>query len=231
MRVFYEHKQRYGSPRIANQLYDEGIETNKRVVAELMAKNNLKSCTHKRKQSKRKDKLEEALRSNELKRAFNQEHIDDVWCGDITYVICSDGTLYVSVYTDLGSRNDVSYDIRSNMKEELVIDSLVKTFKEGRIPKMIHTDGGSQYRGRRFKKLMEKYGIIHSMSAPGRPTDNAVIESFFSTFKKELIYPNKGKSKAQMRILIKEYLEDYYPKKRHHTTIGMTPERYEKINI
>ncbi len=211
-------------------MYEEGIETNKRVVAELMAKNNLRSISYKRKQNSKKNKLEEALRTNELNRAFNQKHINKIWCGDITYVICTDGTLYVSAYTDLGSRMDVSFDIRSNMKEDLVIDSLKATFDSGRIPKMIHTDGGSQYRSHKFKALMEEYGIIHSMSAPGTPTDNAVIESFFNTFKKELVYPNKGKTKAQMRLLITEYLEEYYPKKRHHTTIGMTPEKYEKLN-
>lgn len=122
-------------------MYEEGIETNKRVVAELMAKNNLRSTSYKRKQNSKKNKVEEALRTNELKRAFNQEHINKVWCGDITYVICADGTLYVSSYTDLGSRMDVSFDIRSNMKEDLVIDSLKKTFDSGRVPEMIHTDG------------------------------------------------------------------------------------------
>ncbi|MFV0424224.1 MAG: IS3 family transposase [Bacilli bacterium] len=230
IRVYKEHKGRYGSPRIANQLYEEGIETNKRVVAELMAKNSLVAITHKRKKNNNSNKFEEAVRENSLNRIFNQKDINNVWCGDITYVRCSDGTLYVSTYVDLGSRMDVSYDVRSNMKKELVLKSLEETFAGKRFPKMIHTDGGSQYRSYKFKELMEKYGISHSMSAPGTPIDNAVIESFFNTLKKELIYPNKGKTMAQMRILIKGYMEEYYPKKRHHTTIGMTPEKYEKMN-
>ncbi len=91
-----------------------------------MAKNNLRSTSYKRKQNSKKNKVEEVLRTNELKHAFNQEHINKVWCGDITYVICTDGKLYVFAHTDLGSRMDVSFDIRSNMKDDLVIDSLKK---------------------------------------------------------------------------------------------------------
>lgn len=88
-----------------------------------------------------------------------------MWWGDITYVICSDGTLYVLVYTELSSCNVVSFDIRSNMNKNLVIESLEDTFKQGIIPKMIHIDGGSQYRSHKFKSLMEEYKITHSMLA------------------------------------------------------------------
>ncbi len=122
-----------------------------------MSKNDIKAITYKRKKYKNKSLIEEYVKENELNRVFNQKHIDQVWCGDITYAPCVDGTLYVSTYIDLGSRYDVSYDIRTNMKEDLVIDSLIETFSKSRIPKMIHTDRGSQYRSYKFKETEELY--------------------------------------------------------------------------
>lgn len=92
-----------------------------------------------------------------IKRAFNQEHINQVWCGDITY----------------------GWQFRYTIRHE-----------------------GSQYCSHKFKVLMFDYEIAHSMSAPGTPTYNAVIESFFNKLKKDLVYPNKVKTKAQIKMLI-----------------------------
>lgn len=94
-RIFYEHERRYGSPRIALQLYDEGIETNKRVVAVLMRKMNLCAVGyHCRKPTYGKsESIETIICRNLLQREFTQDTIDDIWVTDITYITCSDGRL------------------------------------------------------------------------------------------------------------------------------------------
>ena len=227
-RVFKEHKGRYGSPRITLQLYEEGIETNKRVVAVLMRKMGL--CAkgyHRRKASYGLSKnIETAVKENLLNREFNQETIDTIWVTDITYISCSDGRLYLSTYIDLTTRIPRCFAIEVHMKQEIVIQPL-KDYR-GKLPKMIHSDRGSQYRSFAYQELLENSGIDHSMSEPGTPVDNAVVESYHRSIKRELIIPNKHKTKAEMKMLIEDYLINYYPNKRIHTKFRMTPRKFEE---
>ncbi len=226
-RVFYEHKGRYGSPRIALHLYDEGIETNKRVVAMLMRKMNLCAKWYtKRKSTYGKTKeFQLIIKENLLNREFDQEVIDKIWVTDITYIHCSDGMIYLSTYIDLTTRIPRCYAIYNHMKKSIVIDPLVNYKSD--LPEMIHSDQGSQYRSYAYRDLLNKHEIQHSMSKAGTPVDNAVIESFHKSIKRELIIPNKGKTKAEMKMLICDYLDNYYSKKRIHTKLGMTPLKYE----
>lgn len=230
-RVFYEHKGRYGSPRIAQQLYDEGIETNKRVVAVLMREMNL--CAkgfHRRKSSYGRGKaIEEIVKENLLNRQFEQSQIDAVWVTDITYIPCNDGRLYLSTYIDLATRIPRCYMVDSHMKKEIVVRPL--QIYKGEFPTVIHSDRGSQYRSLSYQELLTDHHITHSMSQPGTPVDNAVIESFHRSIKRELIEPNKHKSKIEMKVLIQDYLEDYYPNKRIHTKFMMTPRQFEAKKI
>jgi len=226
-RVFQEHKGRYGSPRIALQLYDEGIETNKRVVAVLMRKMGL--CAkgyHRRTPSYGKSKpIETAVKENLLNREFDQETIDAIWVTDITYITCSDGRLYLSTYIDLTTRIPRCFAVKTHMRKDIVINPL--KYYKGTLPKMIHSDRGSQYRSYDYQELLEIHGITHSMSEPGTPVDNAVIESYHRSIKRELILPNRHKTKAEMKVLIEDYLMDYYPNKRIHTKLKMTPKKFE----
>lgn len=227
-RVFKEHKGRYGSPRIAMQLYEEGIETNKRVVAALMRKMGL--CAkgyHPRRATYGQPKpIETAVKENLLNREFTQEVIDAVWVTDITYINCSDGRLYLSTYIDLATRIPRCFSVKEHMRKSIVIEPIEK--HRGQMPEVTHSDQGSQYRSYAYQELLEKQGITHSMSEAGTPVDNAVVESYHRSIKRELIYPNKHKSKAEMRVLIDDYLNDYYVNKRIHTKLGMTPKRFEE---
>lgn len=227
-RVFLENSSRYGSPRIALQLYDEGIETNKRVVATLMRQCGLCATGYHRRRADygQKTPIETLVKDNLLQRRFDQEIIDTIWVTDITYISCRDGRLYLSTYIDLTTRIPRCYEISTNMRKSIVIRPIEKY--HGKLPKIIHSDRGSQYRSLDFQALLESRQILHSMSYPGTPVDNAVIESYHKSIKRELIYPNKHKTKAEMRVLIQEYLNHYYSDKRIHTKFRMTPRRYEQ---
>jgi putative transposase len=227
-RVFKEHKGRYGSPRIALQLYDEGIETNKRVVAKLMQELNLCAVGyHKRKESYGQNKsIEDVISENILNREFDQDVIDAVWVTDITYITCTDGRLYLSTFIDLATRIPRAFKVHSDMKKHIVIDPIEKY--RWKLPDVIHSDRGSQYRSYAFRDLLEANGIIHSMSEPGTPVDNAVIESFHRSIKRELINPNKNKTKAEMKVLIHDYLTNYYVNHRIHTKFQKTLKQHEE---
>lgn len=105
-RVYKKHNGNYGSPRIAQQLYDEGIETNKRVVAILMQRENLiAKGYHKRSATYgNTESIENIVKENLLNREFTQTIINRIWVTDITYVSCKDGRLYLSTYIDLTTR-------------------------------------------------------------------------------------------------------------------------------
>lgn len=123
---------------------------------------------------------------------------------------------------------DIFFELISSLilKIHIVIDPLLQY--DGKLPTIIHGDRGSQYTSHRYQELLESKEIQHSMSAPGTPVDNAVIESFHKSIKRELIYPNRHKTKAEMKVLITKYISDYYIHERIHTKFMMTPHKYEQ---
>jgi putative transposase len=177
-RVFEEHKGRYGSPRIALQLYDEGIETNKRVVERLMRELNLCAVGyHRRKKCYGQNKpIEDVIKENSLNRAFDQDIIDAVRFTDITHVSYNDGRLYLSTYIDPSARIPRCFKVYSDMKKHIVIEPLGRY--RGKLLDVVHSVPGSQYRSGAYRDLLESNGTTHSMSEPGTPVDNAVIVSF-----------------------------------------------------
>lgn len=228
LRVYKQHKGRYGSPRITLQLYDEGIETNKRVVAQLMRKMGLCAIGYHRikpNYGTNKD-IETTVKDNLLCRQFDQDLIDSIWVTDITYISCLDGRLYLCTYIDLTTRIPRCYAIEKHMKTSLVLKPIVHY--QGKLPEIIHSDRGSQFRSQYYQDFLIKHSIQHSMSQPGTPVDNAVIESFHRSIKRELINVNKNKTMAEMKVLVHEYLSNYYVNHRIHTKFNMTPKQYEQ---
>lgn len=169
-------------------------------------------------------------RENLLRRNFKSEVAGEVFVTDITYVPCSDGVLYLTIYLDLALRQPRAFGITNHMRKECVTNPLDKLVAKGFAHEgsMVHSDQGSQYRSFAFAGICEEHGLIHSMSSPGNPIDNAVAESFFKTVKTEVIKPNRHLTKVQMEVVLCNYLEDYYPKERIHTALGMTPNAYEQ---
>lgn len=111
-RMFKQHKARYGSPRVALQLYAEGIETNKRVLAMLMQRAGLISVYSRERSRKQPNHLKEGvLHENILNRNFFTLQPNAVFVTDITYVNCSDGMLYLTIYMDLASRPPKAYSV------------------------------------------------------------------------------------------------------------------------
>ena len=231
-RVFEQHKGRYGSPRIALQLYAEGIETNKRVVAMLMQRAGLVSVYSRRRLKNRQQRLKSSASQyqNLLNRDFFSVKPNAVFVTDITYVNCSDGVLYLTVYVDLATRAPKAYAVTENMKMPCVIEPLKRLIKAGYAKRgtVIHSDQGSQYRSYEMAGLCEKYGLQQSMSHPGKPIDNAVAESFFKTLKTEVVNSNRHLTKAKMEVMLRHYLDRYYPEERIHTSLGMSPKQYEQ---
>ena len=98
-------------------------------------------------------------------------------------------------------------------------------------PLLHHSDRGSQYACRSYRQLLETHGITASMSRKGNCYDNAVAESFFATFKSELIHRQHYRTHAQARASIFEWIECWYNRRRRHSTLGyQSPEEFEAQN-
>ncbi len=163
-------------------------------------------------------------------RAFSAASVDEKWCGDITYIKTWDGWAYVATVIDLHSRAFVGWAVADHMRTSLVTDALDIAIAHRRPPKgvIFHSDRGTQYTSQDFDRYCKLHKIRRSLGKTGICYDNAVSESFFATYKKELIHTRPWPS---LKTLTKEtfnWIEEYYNRTRRHSTLGyLTPAEYE----
>lgn len=121
--------------------------------------------------------------------------------------------------------------MNANMGAQLVIDALVMAiWRRGRPTELLHhSDQGSQYTSEDFQRLLADQGIICSMSRKGDCWDNAAIESFFSTLKRERLSRRHYENRDEARVEVFDYIERFYNPRRRHSTLGLvSPDEFEK---
>lgn len=163
-------------------------------------------------------------------RCFTAQEPNQKWCGDITYVRTWEGWAYVATVIDLHSRAVVGFAIADHMRTSLVTDALdMALAKRNPGPGVIfHSDRGTQYTSGEFAKYCKKNKITRSLGKTGICFDNAVSESFFATYKKELIHTRPWPDLKRLRSATIDWIEDYFNTTRRHSTLGyLTPKEYE----
>jgi putative transposase len=232
-KIVYIYKQSrgtYGSPRIHRQLKKEGYHYNKKRIERLMKEIGLKAIQKRKFKRTTNSEHNLPLKDNLLNRYFNVKEPDRAWASDITYIPTAEGWLYLAVIIDLYSRKVVGWSMDKRMNKELVIRALEMAIKNRKPSRglIFHSDRGSQYASYEFQKILWKHGIRSSMSRKGDCWDNAVVESFFSTIKTELIFHKKYQTRKQARRDIFEYIEIFYNRIRLHSSLDYkSPEEYE----
>ncbi len=167
-----------------------------------------------------KHKLDVA--DNVLNREFTALAPNTAWATDISYVRTWEGWMYLAVVLDLFSRRVVGWSMARHMRTGLVVGAL-KMALGRRVPApnmLAHSDRGSQYASHDYRNELRSNGIVCSMSRRGNCWDNAVVESFFATLKKELIHRRPWQTVKAARAAIAEYIEVFYNRKRKHSTLG-----------
>ena len=165
-----------------------------------------------------------------LTRDFTAEDPNTRWCGDITYVKTWDGWAYVATVIDLHSRAVVGWAIADNMRTDLVIAALDMAIARRRPPAgvIFHSDRGTQYTSEQFDRYCNKHKIRRSLGRTGICYDNAVAESFFATYKKELIHTRPWPTLKTLKKETFDWIETYYNTTRRHSTLEyLTPAEYE----
>lgn len=231
--IFGHHKRRYGARRIVSELDDLGYNVGRLRVRTIMDKFGLvaiqpKSFVPKTTQSKpgmrRSPNL---LLDREAPTAPNEVHV-----GDITYLPLKDGSwAYLSTWLDMFSHVIVGWHVEDNLQEELVIRSFKRVLnsRETKSGLIVHSDGGGQYGGKNFRKILTSNGFSQSMTRRDNHYDNATAESLFSRFKAEELEGGEYDNIEDARSRCFEYIDGYYNTQRKHSSIGnKTPLQFER---
>lgn len=220
--IFYEHKKRYGSTRIFNELKARNIACTRRFVSKRMHALGLIPKAKKKFKATTDSNHNHAVAPNLLEQNFTANQANEKWVTDITYIPTQEGWLYLCVFIDLYSRAVVGWSMSHRLKSTLVTDALMMAlFKRG-FPKqvIVHSDRGVQYCSHAYQKLLTKHQLVCSMSGKGCCYDNAAMESFFHTLKVELTHDENHQTREEARTSIVEYIECYYNRMRRHSSIG-----------
>ena len=233
--IYNASKRRYGAPKIQQTLASEGLKISIKRTYRLMKILGIRSITVKKfRPAASKKKVES--RENVLNRNFSTTTINQKWVTDMTYIYTiKDGWCYLSSVMDLFSKKIIGYSFSRNMTTELALQAVRNAVKSQcpSGPVILHSDLGSQYTSSEFKKYITESKIfIHSFSGKGSPYDNACIESFHASLKKEEVNLVKYYDFDTARLAIFEYIESWYNRKRIHSSIGyITPQECEDIAL
>jgi len=163
-------------------------------------------------------------------RDFTAAHPDMRWCGDVTYIKTWDGWAYLATVIDLYSRKVVGWATAAHMRTSLIIAALDMAIATREPPAgvIFHSDRGCQYTSSVFDEYCTKNNIRRSLGRTGICYDNAVSESFFATYKKELIHTRPWPTLASLEKETSDWIANYYNPVRRHSTLGyLTPREYE----
>ncbi|WP_148294504.1 IS3 family transposase [Enterococcus mundtii] len=230
--IFFDHKQRYGATKIHQVLLKEGISVSLNHVQKLMKQLNLRSIVVKKYRPQRPVQPV-FLKENILNQDFSTKTICEKWVADITYIPTKkNGWCYLSSIMDLHMKKIISYTFSKRM----TVDCVLQTFNQAKqryyIPEgmILHTDLGSQYTAIEVENWLENNKIRHSYSRKGTPYDNAGIESFHASLKKEEVYTTTYSDFEEANRSLFSYIEGFYNRNRIHSSIHyLTPQEFEDL--
>ncbi len=201
--VYAEHRGAYGWPRIWRELVKRGIRVGKQRVQRLMQQHGIRARGKRRFRVATTDSRHDLpIAPNLLNRNFTPAAPNQAWTGDITYIATEEGWLFLAVVIDLFSRKVVGWSMRPDMHRSLVIDALEMGLFQRRPQKgelIFHSDRGSQYASEDFRQVLEKHGILASMSRKGNCWDNAVTETLFGSLKVERLHGERFETIRQAK--------------------------------
>jgi transposase InsO family protein len=229
--IHAEVKARYGSPRIHAELAARGRDCCVNTVAKLMRDNDIRAKTARKFRQTTDSNHDLPVAENLLDRRFDPEEPNERWVADITYIPTREGWLYLAAVEDLYSRRVVGWSLADHMESRLVVDALELAVQR-RLPDeglLAHSDRGGQYASEHYQLLLARHGIACSMSRRADCWDNAPMESFFASLKKELVHGADFTTRQEARAAIVEYIEVFYNTKRRHSSLGyVSPAEYEQ---
>lgn len=215
----------YGSPRMTVELHSRGYEICENTAARWMQEISISAKVSKPFRPKTTKPDRGAKYSPNLIKGKKPYHFGEILISDITYLRTKQGWMYLAVVIDLHSRAVLGWKLDNRMPASLITRSLEEAVRKWQLDTrktIFHSDRGSQYTSHKLRKLLKKLKMTQSMSGKGNCYDNAACESFFSTFKRELL-PECGYFEQPFRVqaAVFEHIEGFYNTRRRHSSLGM----------
>ena len=227
-RVHKSSRRRYGSPRVTAQLAREGIPVNHKAVEAEMVRQGLRGRSSRRNMRTTRRDPSKVPAVDLVERDFERANLDQLWIGDATYIWTDEGWLYLATVIDACSRRLLGWSITDHLRTELCLDAIEAAVatRGGRRNLaggvVFHTDHGTQYTADAFTKACRSFRITQSMGTVGDSYDNAMAESFFSSFKREVVDGEHFATRADARLEIFTWL-NWYNATRLHSSLGFCP--------
>jgi len=231
-RLFAAHRGTYGSPRITADLRAEGWRVSENTVAAIMREAGLAARRRRRRKQTTRQGRGRWRAPDLIGRDFGTDRLNHKWYGDGTEIPTDEGKLYLDSVLDMGSRRIVGFALGEHHDTDLAQAALqmavaVRGGKDASSGVIMHTDQGSEYTAKNFQAACARVGITQSMGRAGSALDNAVIESWHSTVEFELRELEHFATKAQARVRVAAWIEEYNHDRRHSSLGMLSPVAYE----
>jgi transposase InsO family protein len=230
--IWKKSRRRYGVPRVTAALAKQGARVNDKRVARIMGQLGIEGISGRRRvKSTRRDPAHVPA-ADLVERDFSAEAPDELWLTDLTYIATDEGWLYLCSILDVFSRRLLGWSLADHMRTELCTDALdAAAMVRGRgrfAGTVLHSDHGCQYTSDDFKARCKALGIVQSMGSVGDSYDNCMMESAWSSLKRELVYETHFTTREEARQAVFEWLI-WYNSERLHSSIGyMSPVEFEE---
>lgn len=231
-RVYHLNKGNYGSPRVTKHLRQEGNKCNHKRVERLMRQAGLRARTsRKRRVCTTNSDHDHPIAPNLLLGRAAPTRPNEVWVADITYVPTAEGWLFLAAVMDLYSRQILGWSVWENLEAGGALQALCRALVNRAYPKGVihHSDRGVQYACHAYRAELKAREFLPSMSRRGNCYDNAAMEAFWSTLKREAMSQSAGWSKDRVRRELFQFIEGNYNHRRLHSSLGyLSPVDFEQ---
>ncbi len=221
--IFEKSRGCYGSPRITAELRRRGYRCNHKKVERLMRRERLQGRRRKGARVRTTDSNHNhPIAPNLLRGRPAPTRINEVWVADLTYIRTAEGWLFLAGLMDLYSRQIIGWSIKEDLQTAGPLQALCRALSQRQPGQGVihHSDQGVQYASHAYQEELRKRGLVQSMSRRGCCYDNAAIEAFWSTLKREALQESADWSKDRVRAKIFEYIESIYNRDRLHSGLG-----------
>jgi putative transposase len=225
-------RQSYGARRLQAELAELGHKRSLATIKRMRKRLGL-VCPGKRRWVRTTDSSHDLpIAPNLLQQRFDQaQSPNEVWVTDITYIDTDEGWLYLAGVKDLFTKRLVGWAMDSHMETSLVIQALQMAITTQRPPRGLihHSDRGSQYASHQYRALLAKHHMQASMSRRANCYDNAAMESFWASLKKEQVHHQHYKTREEAKADVFGYIEGFYNPSRRHSSLGnVSPMEFER---
>lgn len=223
----------YGSRRMKEALNGLGYPVSRNKARKLMREAGVKVRQKRKYKVTTNSNHKLPIFDNLLNRQFDVELPDQVYASDITYIWTAQGWLYLAVVLDLCSRKVVGWNMSSRANATMVCEALKMAVSDRHPDRGLihHSDRGTQYASKKFRRLLSVNGFVGSMSRKGDCWDNSVVESFFGSLKQERVHHKTYMTREEARRDVLNYITMFYNSNRLHSYLGyVSPNEFE-INL